>query len=136
MGRVYNPKANTLIIGPHIIGGLAEDGIEVSLQDDDWLVDAGMDGEIILSLNPTNIAAVTIRCLMNSSSNAILSAVRSAAKEAGTLVPFLLRSGTTIIASGQFVISKAPDVKQHKRAQVREWKGIALNCAPYFVGSV
>lgn len=73
MVKTYNPKKVTCSLGIHIVSGYADDSmITVEFAGDGTSYVAGADGEIVRSIDPTEIYTLKLSVQQTSSTNAYL----------------------------------------------------------------
>lgn len=71
--KTYNPKKVTCSLGRHIVSGYADDSmITVEFAGDGTSYVAGADGEIVRSIDPTEIFTLKLAVQQTSSTNAYL----------------------------------------------------------------
>lgn len=71
--KTYNPKKVTCSLGRHIVSGYADDSmITVEFAGDGTSYVAGADGEIVRSIDPTEIFKLKLAVQQTSSTNAYL----------------------------------------------------------------
>lgn len=71
--KTYNPKKVTCSLGRHIVSGYADDSmITVEFAGDGTSYVAGADGEIVRSIDPTEIYTLKLAVQQTSSTNAYL----------------------------------------------------------------
>lgn len=73
MVKTYNPKKVTCALGRHIVSGYADDSmITIEFGGDGTSYVAGADGEIVRSIDPTEIYTLKLSVQQTSSTNAFL----------------------------------------------------------------
>ena len=73
MTNTYNPKKVTCALGNHIVSGFADDSmITIEFAGDGTSYVSGADGEVVRSIDPSEIYTVKLTVLQTSSTNAYL----------------------------------------------------------------
>ena len=73
MTTTYNPKKVTCSLGNHIVSGFADDSmITVEFAGDGTSYVSGADGEVVRSIDPSEIYTVKLAVLQTSTTNAFL----------------------------------------------------------------
>lgn len=85
MVKTYNPKKVTCSLGRHIVSGYADDSmITVEFAGDGTSYVAGADGEIVRSIDPTEIYTLKLSVQQTSSTNAYLQKMFDRDRKDGT----------------------------------------------------
>lgn len=73
MSNTYNPKKVTCALGNHIVSGFADDSmITVEYAGDGTSYVSGADGEVVRSIDPSEIYTIKLTLLQTSATNAYL----------------------------------------------------------------
>ena len=81
----YNPKKVTCSLGRHITGGFADDSfISIEPAGDGTSYVTGADGEIVRSIDPSNMYIIKLSLLQTSKTNAYLQKMYDKDKKDGT----------------------------------------------------
>lgn len=121
----YDPKEVTLLVGPAIISGYADDTfINIEYDEDTYTLMTGCDGETIRSRSHVRSAKITISLMPSSIANTILMAyhVADLAGNAGA-VTLAIRDGSnnTIHSSEGVWVEKTPGREYGKEAKAVQW---------------
>lgn len=129
--RTYNPKKVTVALGRHIASGFAEDSfISVEYSGDGTSHVVGCDGEVVRSIDPSDVHTMKLSVQQTSATNAFLQQMFDKDKKDGT--------GTfsinikDILGGEQFTadtawVSKPPAFARGKAQSNREWEIVAAN---------
>jgi len=123
---VYNPKMVTMSLGSHIAGGFAEDSfITIEQVGDGNTHVVGVSGEVMVSVDPSNVYNVKLSVLQNSPTNKFLDTQYEKLK-AGYDAFFTvnvkdLLGKDKFTGSNAWVVKK-PSVGYAKAAANREWE--------------
>ncbi len=83
--KTYNPKKVTCSLGRHIVSGYADDSmITVEFASDGTSYVAGADGEIVRSIDPTEIYTLKLAVQQTSATNAYLQKMFDKDRKDGT----------------------------------------------------
>ena len=124
MADTFLPENIALIIGGISIEGFADgtDVVMIERDEDVWTKKVGVDGLIGRSKKGNQTGTCTIKLMANSPSNPLLSAMDAADQATGGgVVPFLLKSGSEVVASEHCWIQKPPSVGLGDEFPTREW---------------
>jgi hypothetical protein len=130
--KVYDPTEVTVSFAGIVIQGYADgEFLRVEQESDDFSDVAGTDGEVSRSKTSDRRATVTFVLMQTSASNALLSAIsnadRNAPGGAGVGALFIRdRQGTSLYRAAEAWISKPPNVTMDRSPTSREW---TLRCA-------
>jgi hypothetical protein len=141
---VLDPKKYTVSLAGFLISGYAPGTvIEVARDEDDWLDEAGADGEVAVMSNADERGTVTLTLMQSSASNDILSGL-AAVNKGGTIAGLSVGKGSLQVKdqspTGRMICSsetawvmKPADVTLGNEIQTRVWK---IRCAKLnmFVG--
>lgn len=135
--KTYNPKDVSVIFGPWIMTGFAEDSKVVVERDEDAVnAVAGTDGQVSRSINNNKMGTVKLSLAQVSESNAVLSAA-AAQDEAfsNAIYPLTVKDngGNDLHISLSAWVQKMPASNYNKNVEAREW---TIRCADLsmFVG--
>ena len=129
--KTYNPKKVTVALGRHIASGFAEDSfITVEYSGDGTSHVVGCDGEVVRSIDPSDVYSVKLSVQQTSATNKFLQQMFDKDKKDGT--------GTfsinikDILGAEQFTADTAWAVKsaswtRGKAQNNREWELVAAN---------
>lgn len=128
--RTYDPKRVNIILGSHIVSGLAEDTfISIEPNGDGTQSTAGADGEVARSLSHNPLNRVTLTLQQTSLSNDALSELLRLDRASGGagVFPLQIRDlrGTTVFAASQAWVVQKPTVEFGSEVSEREW---AIDC--------
>lgn len=85
MVKTYNPKKVTCALGRHIVSGYADDSmITVEFAGDGTSYVAGADGEIVRSIDPTEVYTLKLSVQQTSSTNGFLQKMFDIDREDGS----------------------------------------------------
>ena len=85
MVKTYNPKKVTCALGRHIVSGYADDSmITVEFAGDGTSYVAGADGEIVRSIDPTEVYTLKLSVQQTSSTNGFLQKMFDMDREDGS----------------------------------------------------
>lgn len=133
----YDSKKFAFLFGGVPATGKADgDFIQLELDEDDWSVTRGADGNVVRSNNQNVIATCTLMLQQTSPYNDFLSGIALVDKATGQGVkPVIVKDilGSTKIFSGQAFISKRPAVNRAIEQTNNEWQFKIIR-ATYFVG--
>lgn len=123
--KTYNPKKVAVIVGGAIMSGFADgEFVTISMDEDQWELKVGTDGEGTRSKQNNNSATVKIMLMQSSDSNVVLQGFWNSDKlsDAGVF-PLLIKdnSGKSLYMAEQAWIQKQPEAKFGKAAETREW---------------
>ena len=139
MAKTYNPKKVAIIAGGFGISGFAEgEFITISMDEDQWELKVGTDGEGTRAKSNNYAATVKLMLMQSSDSNAILQAFWNSDRLSdGGLFPLLVKdnSGKSLYAADQAWIQKQPEAKFAKGVESREWTIRTDNLTPFEGGN-
>ena len=140
MAKTYNPKKVAVICGAFQITGFADGTfVNVEMNEDQWSLQMGTDGEGTRSKSNNFSARVTITLMQSSDSNQILQAFWNSDRvsDAGVF-PFLLKdnSGRTLHAAEQMWVVKQPASEFGRESGSREWVLETDNLIPFEGGNL
>lgn len=125
MAKTFDPKAVSLIVGGHIVGGFA-DGTFVSVErnNDSYSRVGGADGEQTRARSNDKSGRFTFTLLQSSTSNSVLQGFQIA-DEVGNSgqVPVMVKDGNgseLVVAAAAWVVKPA-NVEHGKEVSNREW---------------
>ena len=125
MAKSYDPKQYSLIVGGHIVGGLADGTfLSVSRNNDTFTLSMGADGEGARAKSNDKSGTFVFTLLQSSLSNDVLSGFHNADElNNGGQVPVLVKdnNGTTILQANTAWVRKPADVELAKEITGREW---------------
>ncbi len=115
--KTYSPKEVDIIIGTTIVENW--ESITVALDEDEWTLVSGADGEVTRTENANKLGTITLSTKQASEANLLL----SAQAVAGSIIPITIRdkNGYSIHSIAEGVIAKRPDAEYGKEAGDREW---------------
>ncbi len=125
--KVYDPTEVTVSFAGIVIQGYADgEFIRIEQEGDDFTDVVGTDGEVSRSKTSDRRATVTFILMQTSASNALLSAIsnadRNAPGGAGVGALFIRdRQGTSLYRAAEAWISKPPNVSMDRAPTSREW---------------
>lgn len=126
MVKTYNPKKVTCSLGRHIASGFADDSfISIEPASDGTSYVVGADGEIVRSIDPSNVYTVKIALLQTSKTNEYLQKMYDKDKKDGKGT-FTVNIND-IIGKEKFVgatawVTKPPAWGRGKTQNNREWE--------------
>lgn len=135
--KTYDFKQVSLVFAGRIASGFSEsDSISVMMDEDAWTHHVGADGEECRAKSNNGSGKVTLKLAQYSDYNKVLTELHEADKASnGGVSPLLIadKSGTSIHASDEAYIVKAPDSAYSKEPGEREW---IIKCSnlKHFVG--
>ena len=123
---VYDPASYVPSWGEVEFEMIADDGIEVTFDEDGVTVTTGIAGGVAFTVNNVKTATATVRLMNVSPTNAVLAALASQNRPLGApliIKPFQLvdLNGTTFVFGEQTVIQKAAPVVRQKEHGTSEW---------------
>jgi hypothetical protein len=122
----YNPKEIAVTLKGSLLSGFAKGTfINVELDDDDWSLDQGTDGQVLRSRKANSVATVTLTLQQSSLSNDVLTGMRNIDRANGEGTgTFLLKDtrGTTLISAPFAFINKPTALGFADEATNRDWK--------------
>lgn len=124
MLKTYDFKEVAVTFGGRIITGFADgDAVAVELNEDEWTLQVGAEGEATRSKSNNNSAKVTIRLQQASESNAVLNAFAMAdkLKNSGAQPFFMKTGGGSVYSCLAAWVVKRPAAPYAAEAGVREW---------------
>lgn len=124
--KTYDPKKVTVVMGPYIITGYAEETfINIVTNGDGTTAIVGCDQEIVRTINPDSILkTITLTLLQSSSSNDDLTLLKNMDDQSGAgIVPLAIKdlTGSTLLMSDQAWVGKKPDTQRGKTANSLAW---------------
>lgn len=122
--RTFDPKEVSIIFGPLIIRGFAEEMITVARDNPAWEMVIGADGEATRVKSNDRSGSITVSLQQSSPSNDDLSALALVDEVSSTgLVPFLMKDnfGTSIYTAATCYIEQIPEAAYGKTANDRVW---------------
>lgn len=136
--KTYDPKKVTIVMGPYIITGYAEDTfVNIESNGDGITAVVGCDQEIVRSIAPDSILrTITLTLLQSSSSNDDLTALLNMDNQLGAgIVPLAIKdlTGTTLMLADQAWVAKKPNVQRGKTAGSVEWTIYAVVAEESFI---
>lgn len=140
MAKTYNPKKVAIICGGFEMRGLADGTfVTVALNEDQWSLQMGTDGEGTRSKSNNYSAQVTVSLMQSSDSNQVLQAFWNSDRLSdGGVFPLLIKdnSGRSLYAAEQAWIKKQPDAELSREASAREWVIETDNLVPFEGGNL
>lgn len=123
--HTYAPDQVTVVFGPVVLSGFAEDSfVTVEFEEDLWTKQVGADGHVTRSKTNNATARVTVRLAQTSSSNDLLSAIAEADRQTNQGVfPLMVKDGSgrsLHVAEGAWIV-RSPNAEFAREAGVREW---------------
>lgn len=122
----YNPKKVTVALGTHMVTGYADDSfITIELSGDGTQHVVGCDGEIVRSIDPSDVYTMKLTVLQNSRTNQFLNNKYEEDKANGnalfpvTIVDIL---GEEEFSGTQGWIAKPASWQRGKTQENREWE--------------
>ena len=124
--KTYDPKKVTVVMGPYIISGFAEDTfINIVTNGDGTTAVVGCDQEIVRTISPDSVLkTITLTLLQSSDSNDDLTLLKNMDDQSGAgIVPLAIKdlTGRTVLMSDQAWVGKKPDTQRGKQAQSLAW---------------
>lgn len=124
--KTYDPKKVTVVMGPYIISGFAEDTfINIVTNGDGTTAVVGCDQEIVRTISPDSVLkTITLTLLQSSDSNDDLTLLKNMDDQSGAgIVPLAIKdlTGRTVMMSDQAWVGKKPDTQRGKQAQSLAW---------------
>lgn len=139
MAKTYNPKKVAVIVGGFQMSGFADgEFVTVSMDEAQWELKVGTDGEGTRSKSNNYAGTVKIMLMQSSDSNTILQSFWTADRLSDSGVFAVLvkdASGKTLHAGDQAWIEKQPESKFGKSAESREWVLRCDNLVPFEGGN-
>jgi hypothetical protein len=130
MLKTYDPGDISIIIGPHIVTGFADDSVvTVEREVDTFTKKVGIDGEVTRTRSRNRSGTITIRLMQSSASNEFLSNTIIADEESGaSVLPILVKdaNGTSLHKADQGWIKKPANGEFANEAGQREYM---IDCA-------
>lgn len=137
--KTYNPKKVAVILGGAIMSGFAEgEFVSVTMDEDQWELKVGTDGEGTRSKQNNDSGTVKVMLMQSSDSNIVLQALWNADKLSDSgLFPLLIKdnSGKSLYMAEQAWIQKQPEAKFAKGVETREWTIRTDHMIPYEGGN-
>ena len=132
MGKNYDPKQVSLILGTHIAEGFA-DGTFINLERnrDAFTLTKGASGEGARAKSNDKSARCTLTVMQSSLTNDYLSGIATADETSnGGQIPFLLKdnNGSTVAEGTACWVVKKPAVEYSNEITNREWVLEIDNC--------
>jgi len=125
MAKTYNPKKVAVIAGGFAISGYADgEFVTITMDEDQFDLKVGTDGEGTRAKSNNNSATVKIMLMQSSDSNTILQSFWNSDKISDSgIFPLLIKdnSGRSLYAADQAWIQKQPEAKFGKTTDTREW---------------
>ena len=124
--KTYNPKKVTCALGRHIVTGFADDSfITIEPQGDGTTAVVGADGEIVRSIDPSNMFTLKLAVQQTSPTNKFLQSMYDADKKDGNgtfsvLIKDIL--GNNKFSADTAWVNKPASFVRGKTAQNREWE--------------
>lgn len=123
--RTYNPALVSIVYGPKLITGFADDtAITVERMSDTWNDQVGTDGFVTRSPSNDKRGTITINLTQSSPSNDDLQAMATADEMTGNAAaPVLVRdaSGRTICSGDTAWVTKPPASEFGRSITNRQW---------------
>lgn len=139
MAKTYNPKKVAVICGPFEIKGFSDGSmVSIAMNEDQWSLQMGTDGEGTRSKSNNHSAQITISLMQTSDSNGVLQAFWNSDRLTdGGVFPFYIKdnSGRSIWAAEQAWVKKQPDAALEREAGAREWVLETDNLIPFEGGN-
>lgn len=125
MAKTYNPKKVAVIVGGFAISGYADgEFVTITMDEDQFDLKVGTDGEGTRAKSNNNSATVKIMLMQSSDANTILQSFWNSDKISDSgIFPLLIKdnSGRSLYAADQAWIQKQPEAKFGKTTDTREW---------------
>ena len=124
--KTYDPAAVSLVFDNQLITGIMDGTfVEVSRDEDSFLLHVGGDGETARARNNNRAGVIKFTLMQTSPSNDVLSALATLDENTGTGArPVMVKDnlGTTLVQGAQGYIQKPADVTFGKEpSEPREW---------------
>lgn len=140
MAKTYNPKKVAVICGGFELKGFADGTfVNIAMNEDQWSLQVGTDGEGTRSKSNNHSAQVTMSLMQTSDSNQVLQAFWNSDRVSdGGVFPLLIKdnSGRSLWAAEQAWIKKQPDAELAREAGAREWVIETDNLIPFEGGNL
>lgn len=125
MAKSYDPKDYSLIVGGHIVQGLADGTfLTVDRNNDTWAGTSGADGEYARAKSNDKSGTIVFTLMQTSQSNSVLSGFHNAdeANNQGQ-VPVLIKdnNGDTVVEATTAWVRKPATIELGKEITAREW---------------
>ncbi len=135
--KTYNPGDTILVFAGIIAQMGAEDGYELTLDGDDWVVTKGLDGSAMRSKTNESIARMTIALLPGSPSNDRFSIERARQLAGGAPAAIQLTNlnSTTLIKSPKSWLVGPPTIGFKKEPDALVWT-VEMHDPFIFVGGL
>lgn len=140
MAKTYNPKKVAVIVGGFEMKGFADGTfVNIAMNEDQWSLQMGTDGEGTRSKSNNHSAQITISLMQSSDSNQVLQGFWNSDRLSdGGVVPLLIKdnSGRSLWAAEQCWVKKQPDAELGREAAGREWVLETDNLVPFEGGNL
>lgn len=140
MAKTYNPKKVAVICGGFALSGFADGTfVNVAMNEDQWSLQMGTDGEGTRSKSNNHSAQITLSLMQSSDSNQVMQAFWNSDRLSdGGVFPFLIKdnSGRSLWAAEQAWVKKQPDAELAREAGAREWVIETDNLVPFEGGNL
>jgi hypothetical protein len=125
MTSTYNPKSLQVVIGGHIVTGLADGtSVKYKYNNDAVKIKVGTGGAAARALSADLSGKITITLLQTSASNEFLSSLAASDRLLGDgVAPVMIKdvSGSSVATAAQAWVATVPEVSYSDDIETREW---------------
>lgn len=124
--HTYNPKKVTCVLGPHIVSGFADDSmITIEYAGNGTAVNSGADGEIVRSIDPSEVWNMKLTLQQTSKTNEYLKTVYDVDESTGAgIFPVIIVDlmGSKEFAAPSAWVTKPMGFHRGREQQNCEWE--------------